>query len=229
VNCEHARELLHAEPARRTPELSAHLAACPECAALAARLAAFDTRLHRALSVPVPPAPAVGAVARAGVRRVPHWFALAASGLLVAVALGITLSIYPREALASALVGHIAGEPDSWSAEVTVADGALGEVLRRSGVTLATGGPRVTYAQSCRFRGWLVPHLVVQTGSGPMTVIVLAHEHVSRATPIDEGGYRGVIVPAGRGAVAVLARGAGDAALPAAVAAEAAGAIRFTD
>jgi hypothetical protein len=232
VNCEQARELLSAEPARRTPELGAHLATCAQCAALAARFAAFETRLHRALSVPVPPAPPAPrfeAVAPVRARRLPAWYALAASGLLAAVVLGVALSIYPRAALARDVVAHVEAESESWSGQATVPDAALVEVMRRTGVALAPGGQRVTYAQSCRFRGWEVPHLVVQTEAGPMTVMVLVHEHVARAAPIDEGGYRGLIVPAGRGAVAVLARGPADAALTAAVAAEAARAIRFAN
>jgi hypothetical protein len=54
-----------------------------------------------------------------------------------------------------------------------------------------------------------VPHLVIQTASGPVTVMVLLHEHVARSKRFDEQGYRGVIVPvAGHGSLAVLTRGA---------------------
>ena len=53
----------------------------------------------------------------------------------------------------------------------------------------------VSYASSCTFRGYKVPHLVVQTASGPVTVMVLVHEAVRHATQFDEQGYRGTIVP----------------------------------
>jgi hypothetical protein len=233
VNCEQAREQLDAEPTRRPPELAEHLAGCAPCSAHAARVAAFESRLHRALSVPVPPAPAASVTDLASRRppagRMRPWFALAAGGALAAIAVALALTVYPRQALARAVVGHVEGEPGSWATTETVADTELDGVLRRSGVRLDPGGPRVTYAQSCRFRGWRVPHLIVQTSAGPMTVMLLAHEHVSAAVKIDEDGYRGVIMPAGRGAVAVLARGAGDPEVPGAVAAEAAQAIHFTD
>ena len=66
----------------------------------------------------------------------------------------------------------------------------------------------VSYARSCRFRGRMVPHLVVQTEMGPVTVMVLVHESVAKPVPFDEQGYRGVIVPVpGHGSLAVLARG----------------------
>jgi len=86
---------------------------------------------------------------------------------------------------------------------------ALLEVLRSSKLRLGAGPGVVSYAASCEFRGHRVPHLVVQTESGPITVMVLVHEHVPKTVQFDEQGYRGVIVPvAGHGSLAVLTRGA---------------------
>ncbi len=53
-----------------------------------------------------------------------------------------------------------------------------------------------------------MPHLVVQTPSGPATVMVLVHESLSKSMRFDEQGYRGVIVPVpGHGSIAVLTHG----------------------
>jgi hypothetical protein len=58
------------------------------------------------------------------------------------------------------------------------------------------------------FRGHTVPHLVVQTDTGPVTVMVLTHEALRSAMRFNEQGYRGVIVPVrGHGSLAVLERG----------------------
>ena len=62
----------------------------------------------------------------------------------------------------------------------------------------------MSYASTCPFRGDKVPHLVVQTATGPVTVMVLRHERVARPVQFDEGGYAGTIVPAGPGSVAVI-------------------------
>jgi hypothetical protein len=218
VNCEQARLVLGAEPAQRSPELAAHLAGCSACAAFAAEMAALDARIRQALEVPVPPAArsaptaasarrgAAGAIARL-LGSGPHrWAALAAGGLFAAIIATALWSAYPRESLAGALVGHMSHEPDSWARSAPVAPDALAYVLGRAHVQLDPGAPLVSYANSCWFRGWFVPHLVVQTGHGPVTVMVLTHERVGAKMPIDSGGYRGVIVPAARGALAVLAR-----------------------
>ncbi len=62
----------------------------------------------------------------------------------------------------------------------------------------------MSYAESCRFRGRKVPHLVVQTDAGPVTVMVLPRESVAAPVQFDEGGYSGTILQAGPGSVAVL-------------------------
>jgi len=64
----------------------------------------------------------------------------------------------------------------------------------------------VTYASPCPFRGHIVPHLVVQTDRGPLTVMVLAHVKSETQGTFTEGDYRGIVLPAGVGSVAVVAR-----------------------
>jgi hypothetical protein len=84
----------------------------------------------------------------------------------------------------------------------------LDQVLGESHVRLKGGAGLVSYANSCLFRGHHVPHLVVQTDSGPVTVMVLPHESAWSSTRFDEDGYRGIIVPVpGHGSIAVLERG----------------------
>ena len=250
MNCEEARLAIGAEPGRCSAELAAHLATCSACTAFAADMAAFDARIRQALEVPVPPLTravpaaasarrgAAGALARLLASPSRRSFALAAGGLFAAFVAAALWTAYPRESLASGLVGHMAHEPDSWTGSAPVSPDALAYVLGRSHVQLDAGAPLVSYAHSCWFRGWFVPHLVVQTGHGPVTVMVLTHERVGAKMPIDSGGYRGVIVPAARGALAVLARdaaggaagsGAGAEADVDAVAARVKAAIRYLD
>jgi len=235
VNCLDVRRALGAEPGRRTPELTAHLAECSACAAYAAELARLEATLRRALEVPVPPAAARPAGAAAGgaaggaARPRTRWYALAASLAGAALLSAALWSLYPREALATALVEHMAHEPQSRRrSEVAVAPAALAAVLRRSGVALAPDAPFVSYAQSCWFRGRYVPHLVVQTPDGPMTVMVLPHERVATPALLDEGGYRVMIVPAAHGAIAVLAQGPVAATRIEEIVARVAAAVRFT-
>jgi hypothetical protein len=100
-------------------------------------------------------------------------------------------------------------EPEAWvRTDIPVPRPTLDRVLAASHLGLKGNAGLVSYANSCLFRGHLVPHLVVQTDSGPVTVMVLTHEAARAAQRFDEQGYRGMIVPVpGHGSIAVLERG----------------------
>ncbi len=216
MDCARYRRSMMAEPHDPDPMLAEHRASCHDCTLFAERLLRFESRLERALRVAasgdserrVTPLRATWAPWR----RQPNksWLALAASVLLAAVvAGGLWLSV-PDRSLAADVVTHMKGEPQAWArTDLPVPGDALEVVLRDSHLRLAAGAGVVSYASSCGFRGHRVPHLVMQTESGPVTVMVLVHEHASGPTQFDEQGYRGVIVPvAGHGSLAVLTRGA---------------------
>jgi hypothetical protein len=205
------RRALLADPHDPDPDLRAHRETCRDCVAFAERLLRFESRLERALRVDLP----AGAdrvvplhAPRAALYR-RGWLAMAASVLMAVLVAGVLWVAAPGASVAADVVTHMAGEPDAWRrTDVPVPDAELQEVLSNTHLRLAAGSAMVSYASSCEFRGHHVPHLVIQTGSGPVTVMVLVHERVSKPVQFDEQGYRGVIVPvAGHGSIAVLARG----------------------
>jgi hypothetical protein len=212
MNCTDARFALAANPGDDDVALAAHLDGCPTCAEYAGEMRELDRRVLKALQVGVPAAPAQQP--RHDRRRAfqAPIFALAASVAGVAVLAALLWTAFPRESLADAVVGHMSHEPQAWSSTAPIPGSAIAYTLARSGVRLEGDVSDVTYANTCWFRGRGVPHLVVRSASGPVTVMVLPNEPVSRRVAFDEGGYRGVLVPAARGSVAVLARGAGHGA-----------------
>jgi hypothetical protein len=136
----------------------------------------------------------------------PRLFAFAAS-IAAALVIGATLWLSrPPVSLAAEIVTHVEGEPNSWHETQPVPAEQLDAVLRKSGVKLGTGMEPVVYASSCWFRGHFVPHVVVTTKNGPVTVMILLHEQVTAARQFNEDGYSGLLVPAGTGSVAVLSR-----------------------
>jgi hypothetical protein len=157
----------------------------------------FESRLERALKLNFA-APAA--------RLRPGRLALAASVLLALLAGAVWLAA-PRASLAAAVVAHVVHEPQSWVPQTPVADPKLAAVLRDAHMHLNGEAGAVSYAASCEFRGHIVPHLVVQTAEGPVTVMVLVHETAAQEVQFDEHGYRGIIVPvAGHGSIALLMR-----------------------
>jgi len=213
MNCLEFRRIVGADPHTSTPDVVAHAAECPQCARYQREMQQMDALIHRALNVQpreteqvrISPPAAIPSPRRA--QRRLQW-SMAAS-VMLAVFLGSLWLAYPRPTLAEQIVVHVEHEASSMvRTDKAVDRAALQEVLVRSGVRLRDIG-RVSYAMSCTFHGHQVPHLVVQTAGGPVTVLVLPEERaVSAPQKFAEGGYAGVILPAPRGAIAVLGEGA---------------------
>lgn len=236
MDCAQYRRTILANPHDMDAELAQHRDGCAECSSYTERLLRFEGKLERALQVN----PRAGARPRGGVvtplrpRRRPAargWLAMAASVLVgLMVAGGLWLAA-PHASLAADVVAHMAGEPQAWKrTDLPVPAPELEFALRNTHMRLRPEAGTVSYAQSCLFRGHRVPHLVVQTDMGPVTVMVLVHESVSRPTTFDEEGYRGVLLPvAGHGSIAVLAKwGSGSLASVENVAARVRSAIDWT-
>jgi hypothetical protein len=241
IDCTTYRRAILADPRDRSAELAEHVASCAACAAYTRQLLRFDERLAAALRHAPSGAAATAAPTADAARVIPFrsrrtwrarsgWLAAAAS-VLIALAMMTSLWLAaPRASLAADVVAHMAGEPQAWArTDEAVPAAQLNQVLREAHVTLDPRAPLVTYAHSCMFRGHHVPHLVVQTRDGPVTVMVLVHERVKTPVRFDEGGYRGVLVPdEGHGSLAVLARAqAGDPGMVSATAAQVRAALHW--
>lgn len=200
MDCRHVRVQVGGDPHALTPDVAAHLAGCAECRRFHEETLALDVRLRAALELPVAQFRRRGPPARR--------FALAASVMLALLVGGGFWLLQTPPALAGEIAEHVRHEPGSWDQGARIPPAEVAAMLEASGVQFDTRHP-VVYAQTCPFNGRRVPHLVLQTEEGPMTVMLLAHEQVSRPREFVEGDLRGVLLPAGTGAVAVLARDGG--------------------
>src|SRR5687767_10769799 len=169
-DCRHARVAIGGDPHQLSSATSEHLTTCADCRQFHAETVALDGRVRAALELPLasfrkPAAPA---------RR----FALAASLLLGAIVAGGIWLVSPQPALAREVIDHVRHESGSWGAHEILSASELAKVLQTAGVQFDSSMP-VVYAMACTFRGQRVPHLVVQTANGPMTVMLLAHEELA--------------------------------------------------
>jgi hypothetical protein len=165
----------------------------------------MDATILKALQVPLTATAAAARISRPRQPPLPRSRGLALAASVVAgVLVGSLLWVGgPRATLAREVVEHVLHEPQSLTA--THADPAdVEHTLSDAGVRLRPGIGTVSYARSCPFRGHVVPHLVVQTTHGPVTVLVLRNESVRGAIPFDEQGFVGSLVPAGPGSVAIV-------------------------
>jgi hypothetical protein len=221
MTCDEARELIGADPETASPQLIAHLATCPACQEYRKQMVTLNAKMRRALELSLPPlrreAPLTGVppnvvalprrqasspLKRAKTRGLPIAASLAA-GVLIALTLWLSR---PSESLAAEVIAHVEGEPNSWTKTEPVTNERLVAVLHRSGVKLGPGIQQIVYANSCYFRGHYVPHFVVLTASGAVTVMILMSEHITAQQQFSEDGYSGLLVPARNGSVAVISR-----------------------
>jgi len=213
MNCLEFRRAAGADPEHLTAEALAHRDGCPQCAEFLKKVQRLDATIFKALQIPaesrpaLPPdlQPRLADAVQASVGNRNRWYALAAS-IAGGVAVGALLwAGGSRDVLARDVVAHMAHEPEAMAVTSVPADaGSVRTVLAKDGVRLRSDMGRVSYVMSCPFRGHEVPHLVVQTSAGPVTVLVLRNEKVSRAKTFHEQGYSGTLEPSGPGSIAVI-------------------------
>ena len=211
-----ARVLIGGAPEEVGEPLAAHLAQCPQCTLFQQQMRRMDQDLARLLLTPLPPRATprvlplpVGRRARR--RGRPALLALAAS-LVLCAGIGVLFwALRPQPSLAAGVIRHIQWESGSWSAVAPMTADATAQVLRGAGVSLEPADMTVTYARICLFDGHWVPHLVLRTASGPVTVMLLRREHVTGRQSFRQNGYSGTLLPTpAGGTLAVVAPGEAD-------------------
>lgn len=232
MNCTAVHLAIGAEPQGMTPELEAHLRECASCAEYRREMLELDAQILRAMKIDLaalrsdapqadaaqdlPARPPVRLVSSAPPSPPPEkssWgavlkrqWALAASVLF---AVGVVLVLWgalPRHTLAADIVQHVLSEPLP-AQEKVLPPAVLETVLQNANLRLDPIHREVLFAQTCFFRGRLVPHFVVRSGNAAVTVLVLSREQIDGPVHFDESGYRGVLLPnPGHGSIAVLSR-----------------------
>jgi Protein of unknown function (DUF3379) len=212
-----ARLLIGAAPGEVGPTLAEHLASCSECTLFQQQMRRMDQDLARVMAAPLPLRAdtrvlALPVMARAkpkpAAQRHVSLMALAAS-IVLSVGVGILFwGLRPQPSLAAGVLQHVAGESASWSEVTPMTAAATDSVLAGAGVTLDSADTTVIYARSCLFNGHWVPHLVVRTATGPVTVMVLRAEHIAARQAFRQNGYSGILVPTpSGGTLAVIVQG----------------------
>jgi Protein of unknown function (DUF3379) len=211
VNCLEFRRRVGAEPSAEDGEIAAHRASCVACARYQDELRAMDGVIARALAIGTDrlarSAPAPQARPAPSRRRL---LAIAAS-VAVGLAVGLALLVgAPRDSVAREVVEHVTHEPGALDPTAPIAPAALAQVLEPDGARLRPGIGDVTFAARCVVEGRVVPHLVVRTPAGHVTVLLLRHREIDEPLRFAERGLEGVVLPAPRGSIAVVGQGIAD-------------------
>jgi hypothetical protein len=215
MNCDEYRAALGAEPGSDVGK--AHRDACADCQEYYSEMLALDAHIRRALAIKVPEfvAPEFDAIAADNVvsltapRRflAPSWLAVAATVLLaviVGVRLGNVGSI-SADALAAEVLAHVTHEPLALQVtDLGVPEDRLREVVPANLAAMDNSAGLITFAATCPINGNEIPHLVIQGKTGPVTILLLPEEKISKAIELNDELSHGVILPVGDGSVAII-------------------------
>jgi hypothetical protein len=179
-------------------------------------LQALDLKIAKALQIDVPelrmpelPDIDTEKVATLPVRKramKPVWFAVAASVVLAtSISLKNSSMFRSYDSLAEEVLAHLDHEPGAVrNVDVAVSDERLARAVPASLATYERGTSLITYAQPCVINGKDVPHLVIQGQNGPVTILLMPEENIAEATPLDGDNVKGVILPVGKGSIAII-------------------------
>ncbi len=225
MNHSEARLLIGADPGAAPPDLAEHLAGCPECSQFQREMVTLDGQIRLAFekgpleallasgntsgvdSVPQTMASVSPISAARKPKRKSVWSGWALAASVAVASMLVVWLLRPTDTLAHDVVAHVEYESASWSSHEQISPVDVKEALAEAGAVLDMSSDKIMYAHSCPFHGHIVPHLVVTTPSGPVTVMVLAHEQVKHRMSFHEDGMSGVITPGPHGSLAVIMQG----------------------
>lgn len=211
--CEEYREAIAADPS--FDDAGLHLAQCSDCQGWRDEMLALDDAILAALEIPVPDitVPELPEIDTSNVTALPRrrfgtpaWLAVAAT-VTVAAFIGLRMIAFDPTGLplSEQILRHLDHEP--YALRVTdeaVSEQRLAKVLPASIATLDHSAGLITYAQSCKINGKVVPHLVIQGERGPITILLMAEEKIDSAEKITGESINGVIIPVGDGSIAII-------------------------
>jgi hypothetical protein len=214
MKCIDYKEALTADPGFN--DESGHAESCADCQGYRVEILALNSKIAAAMEVSVPelvmpelPDIDTQNVVSLSNRRVmskPAWFAMAATVLLAAVVgirmMGIGVSYGTLE---EQVLAHVDHEPSALVPSSTpVSDRRLSRAVPKDVATMNHDFGLITYAESCSINGKDVPHLVIQGAHGPVTILLMPHEKVAKATALDGVNIKGIILPVGDGSIAII-------------------------
>jgi len=220
MDCLSFRRQLWTDPGSNDPAMDAHRAACGACAAEYRRVHELESGLRDALQVPVPADLERRILERVQAPRSPNKPANPRLALAAALLLGVAVgglatwqwdaNRRAQPALDLALLKVFKSDDAPLRMDATVEPEQVPAVLAKLGARLAGSPGPIHYAKSCTIRGQDAVHLVLGDNAGRVTVFLLPAERSGEQQSLIGDRVNGVIMPLGRGSMALLGASSAD-------------------
>jgi hypothetical protein len=216
MNCLEFRRRLGSEPASTQADFVAHRSGCGFCSAAQARADEFESRIRRALDVPVP-ASLADRILLAQTTQLRHGLrhrrrgvaviALAAAASVVVALLAVNRPQSAMPELAGMVAEHLREHVVSASdADRPVPSADVIEAFAARGVSIASVPEGVNYVHKCPAGPYRTVHMVMPEREGLVSVVYVADAKASGRTDFDHAGIRGRELPLGKGSLIMLAQ-----------------------
>jgi len=211
MNCLAVCRLLGADPNSDNDAIKNHLLTCNPCAAYAEQQSKLTDSMEQAINIPVPEGLVSRILLQQGINQkkqqnfhLHRFYAIAASVLLTVAVIAGLLFINSPVDLAKVALNHVKGELKHLHENNNVQLVKLNSLLQPFNMKLNSSLGEISYAGSCKIKNSVGVHIVVQTETGPVTILLMPGEHLKNRKLVDDVIYSGSIVPINNGSFAII-------------------------
>lgn len=214
MNCFEFRRWLGIDPQSGKADFLLHRESCASCANAALRAGQMELRLQRAIRVTPPVGLADRIIlaqttvsrgdSRARHRRTAGFLAIAAS---IVVAFVLVQRVGQRSMLLSELVAEHVLQHESYAIDRRdpIPAKAVLEAFADRGVSLREVPAGISYVRDCPVGPYASVHMVMPAPNGPVSVVYISDPPARLRKQFEADGLQGREVPAGAGALILLA------------------------
>ncbi len=216
MNCLDIRRLLLADPKTDDQAMRQHIADCAECSHFANELISFESNLNRASKIEVPEGLASRILLRQRLLTGQHRrqrIGRAMAAIFLLGFLGVLSGFLAKgwydfgsDTLEQIVLQHVNDELYHLGDRENLSIQQLNSVLKDHGNKIqALPGRTINYAGACPIRNNQGAHVIVDSASGPITVLFMPGEFVGQRSHVNDERFHGVIIPTEQGSMAIIA------------------------
>lgn len=211
MNCINVCRQIATDPEHLNHEISTHLAHCGSCRAFAKSQQQFSKTLNRATRIKPPEELAAKILLRQSLQRKNTFQfrlrAVMAIATVFVLAIGLVIGIQQWNSplsLQQSVITHIKNEQHHLYESNSVSQITLKKLLEPHHIKLVHSLANVHYASACPIRQFPGVHLIIQGTNGPVTILLMPNEHISRTMPITDSRFNGRLIPVSNGSIAIV-------------------------
>jgi hypothetical protein len=191
--------------------ITSHLKTCEACSAYAAQQDKLTHSMEQAMNVDAPEGLASRILLQQSISENNHIgitrnriYAIAASILLSVSLVSGYLFLNKPVSLEQVALNHVKGELRHLKDRNNVPLLKVNDLLKPFNMKLNKSLGEINYAGSCVIKDSKGVHIVVQTETGPVTILLMPGEFVKNRKLVDDALYSGAVVPIENGSFAII-------------------------